>query len=130
MRRSAISRRTNRSEVPSRSAACSTVNSVSNFRSFQCAGERSCGSSHGRGGQLLAGDPSSFTGAGGGRQRQPHLALGLVAGADVAPGGDDDGGLVVVLDPAPGVQRYPIASTAALGVGDAGAAQGGHGGGV
>src|SRR5512132_853818 len=125
MRRSNTSRRTNRSVVPSRSAACSTVNSVSN--SGLLVLRRSCSSRCSRGGQLLPGNPSPFTGTGSGRQGQPALALGLVTLAGIGPGGDDDHGLVV-LGPAPGIQGNAVAGSAALGEGDPGAAQDREGG--
>src|SRR4029450_3562909 len=120
MRRSAISRRTKRTEVPRRSAACSTDSSVSN--SGLLVLRRSCGNGGGgRGGQLLAGDAAVFACPRGGRQGQPPLALGLVAGPDVDPGGDDDHGLVV-LGPTPTIQGYPVLGSAAPGEGDPGPA--------
>src|SRR5437773_11549829 len=127
MRRSAISRRTKRSEVPRRSAACSTVNIVSNSDGLPAC-EGSCSSGGlGRGGQFLPGDPSLFASAGGGRQGKPPLALGLVASANEHPGGNEDHGLVL-LGPAPGIQRYAVTGPAALGEGDPGPPQGGEGG--
>src|SRR6266540_983437 len=125
MRRSAISRRTNRVEVPSRSAACSTVNSESNLGSSQPADPASCS---GRGGQLLPGDAAALPGPGGSCQGQPRLALGLIAAATnaqlatVSMSSSSSG-------PVPGVQRHAIAVPAA-GVLHTGAAQDGEGGGV
>jgi len=115
MRRSNTSRRTNRTLVPSRSAACSTVNSLSNSGGLPACGGSCSGS--GRSGQLLPGDPAPFPCTGGGRQGQPPLPLGGVAGPDEHPGGDHDDGLVV-LGPAPGVQGYAVAGPAVLGEGD------------
>src|ERR671918_527725 len=106
MRRWNTSRRTNRTLVPSRSAACSTVNSVSNSVVSSHL-RRSCSSRCGRGGQLLPGDASLFACPSGGRKGQPPLPLGLIAGADEHPGGDDHH-LVVVLGPAPGIQRLQV----------------------
>src|SRR5829696_6502008 len=80
--------------------------------------QRSSGSGR-HGPHFLPGDPAPFAGARGGRQGQPPLALRLVAGADVDPGGDDDHGLVV-LGLAEGVQGKTAARTAAFGVGDPG----------
>src|SRR5215216_877760 len=114
MRRSKTSRRTNRTLVPSRSAACSTDSSVSN--SGLLVLRRSCGGS-GRGGQLLPGDATVFAGTSGGRQGQPALPLGRIAGAHVGPGGDHDHGLVV-LGLAEGVQGDAVAGSTALGKGD------------
>src|SRR5512132_975470 len=129
MRRSAISRRTNRTEVPRRSAASSTDSIVSNSGGLPSACGGSCSSGSGRGSQLLPGDPPLFAGTGGRRQGQPPFPLGLIASADVDPGCDDDDRLVV-LGPAPGVQGHAVLGAAALGEGDPGPPQDGHGGGV
>src|SRR5215218_1209222 len=110
MRRSRTSRRMCRGVVPSRSAASSNVSSLSILAVLLLLGG-------GHGAKFLAGHLPLFASAGGGRQREPPLALGRIARAHVHPGGDDDGGLVV-LGPAPGIQGNAVAGPAALGEGD------------
>src|SRR5215212_6490178 len=96
MRRSRTSRRMCRGVVPSRSAASSNVSSLSILAILLLLGG-------GHGAKFLAGHLPLFASAGGGRQGQPALALGLIARPHVDPGGDDLHGLVV-LGPIPGVQ--------------------------
>src|SRR4029450_10478758 len=114
MRRSLPSRRLCRGVVPSHSAASSKVISLSILAILLLLGG-------GHGAKFLAGHRSLFARPGGGRQRQPALALGLVASPDKGPGGDHDGGLVV-LGPIPGIQGDAGASPATLGEGDSGSA--------
>src|SRR4029453_18217261 len=118
MRPSNPSRRTNRTLVPSRSAACSTDSSVSNSGGLPLACGGACSGS-GCGGQLLPGDATVFAGTSGCREGQPPLPLGRIARAHVGPGGNDDDGLVVVLGAAPGVQGHAVLGGAAPGAGDA-----------
>src|SRR5918995_6362009 len=106
MRRSRTSRRMCRGVVPSRSAASSKVISLSILAILLLLGG-------GHGAKFLAGHCSLFACPGGGRKRQPPLPLGLIAGPDKGPGGDHDGGLVV-LGPIPGVQGNTVAGPAAL----------------
>src|SRR5215218_8323028 len=120
MRRSMTSRRMCRGVVPSRSAASSKVISLSILAILLLL----CG---GHGAKFLAGHRSLFASAGSGRQRQPPLALGRIARAHVHPGGDHDGGLVV-LGPTPGIQSNAVAGPAALGEGDPSPAQDTEGG--
>src|SRR4030095_2327811 len=129
MRRSNTSRRTNRTLVPRCSAACSTDSSVSNSGGLPLACGGSCSGS-GCGGQLLPGDATVFAGTSGCREGQPPLPLGRIARAHVDPGGNDDDGLVVALGSAPSVQGHAVLGAAALGEGDPGPPQHGHGGGV
>src|SRR5512132_4202899 len=120
MRRSMTSRRMCRGVVPSRSAASSNVSSLSILAVLLLLG-----GSHSP--KFLAGHLPLFASPGGGRQRQPPLALGLIARAHVHPGGDHDGGLVV-LGPPPGIQGNAVAGPAALGEGDPGPTQDTEGG--
>src|SRR5215211_4062318 len=114
MRRSNTSRRTNRAEVPRRSAAWSTDSSVSNsgWPPSACGG--SCSNGSGCGGQLLPGNPSLFAGTSRCRQGQPALPLGRVPDPDPDPGGDDNHGLVVLGSP-PSIEGDAIAGPSPLG---------------
>src|SRR5215211_7643610 len=104
MRRSRTSRRMCRGVVPSRSAASSKVSSLSILAILLLL----CG---GHGAKFLAGHLPLFASPGGGRQRQPALALALISSTRVGPSCDDDGGLVV-LGPIPGVQGNAVAGPA------------------
>src|SRR5215213_5779365 len=119
-----MSRRTNRTDVPSRSAASSTVNSLSNNSVLLLL----C-SAHGHGAKFLFGDPSLFPRSSGCRGGQPRLPGALVAPPEVGPGGNNDHGLVV-LGPSPGVQWKGVAAAPAHGIGDPGPPQRPQGGGV
>src|SRR5215204_1049975 len=109
-----------RTEVPSRSAASSTVNSLSILLALLLL----CG---GHGAKFLTSDAPHFAGTGSSRQSQPALALARIARADVYPGGDDDHGLVV-LGAVPGIQGDTVAGPTPLGELHTHATQDGEGG--
>src|SRR4030095_1805728 len=120
MRRSAISRRTKRSEVPSLSATSEIDSSgdMTRLSSFQSGSRPRAG-----------GCAAVVAGGGGGGDGELAFELSAPARAGVAPGGEDFGGLVG-FGAAPGVQGELVGPVGPAGVFGAGAAQGGHGGGV
>src|SRR5262245_14973878 len=114
MRRSAIRRRTNRSEVPSRSATSGTDSSGDPraFTSFPGSG----------GGPLAAGGAAVVAGAGSSGDGELAFELGAPATSRVGPGRQDLGGLVG-FGAAPGVQGQAVGPAGTAGVFGAGAAQ-------
>src|SRR5215217_2463697 len=101
-----------RTEVPSRSAASSTVNSLSILLALLLL----CG---GHGAKFLTSDAPHFAGAGSCRGGQPRLPGRLIARPEIGPGSDHDHARVL-LGPPPGIQCQGVTATPADGVGDPG----------